>query len=98
MEEDYKQFYGLISLRQVEAVDEILEKQKLNVNKKDKYGFYPVRIAATRCDLEMLQLLVKYGAKKSLSKKDYFGRNLLDLSHHCQNQKLTAYIQQELTK
>ena len=74
---DKKRLIGLISLRQLRAVEEVLENDKnLNLNEISKYGTFPTLLAALSCDFEMLKLLVKNGAQQSLKFEDYKGRTV----------------------
>lgn len=62
---DAKQLMGLISLRQLEGVKEILEQSKNCINNIDKYGTSPILMSAKRNDLEMMKFLESKGANIS---------------------------------
>lgn len=94
-----KQLIGLISLRQLKAVKEIIEKDKnLNLNEISKYGTFPTMLATLTCDFEMLKLLVENGAQRSLKFKDRKDRTVFDEAKKCKNETMIKFIQKELNK
>ncbi|MGE3318299.1 MAG: ankyrin repeat domain-containing protein [Candidatus Berkiella sp.] len=84
----------LVELGQIDDV-KMLIKDGGDVNEADKHGNYPVIIAASRNDLEMLKVLVKAGAKLRVTNED--GDNAATWAKRHNNPEMVNYINEKVS-
>ncbi len=96
----YNEEIGLIQivkLGQIRALKEFLSKSKnIDVNQKDEHGNFAAIEAARNNDLDILKILVDYGAKLNL--KDGFGRTVDGWAKKHNNKEMIMYIESKLSE
>jgi len=63
--------FDLVEENRIDEVKKLL-KEKIDINKKDKFGYTPLHIAITNKHEDMAVLLLKNGADPSIQDKDGF--------------------------
>lgn len=79
-----------------DALLELIEKYKAEVNEQNKNGDYAIVCAAQRNDLAMVRMLVEHGAR--LDVQDSVGRTPSGYAKKYNNSELIAFITEHLAK
>lgn len=80
----------LVEVGNTTAVKRLMDTRKPDVNYADEDGKCPILIAASRNDLDMLRLLISFGAEVGV--KDIYGRSVQHYARKHHNEAMESIV------